>query len=431
MADVLVLALVVFGLVSRRPEGTVLTVPIAFVAAGFVFGPAVLGLVEFGLDEHTVLLVGEIALAIVLFTDAARINFSALRQNQGLPLRLLGIGMPLTIALGTTTAALLLTDLTFWEAAIVGTVLAPTDAALGQAVVGNQHVPVRVRQALNVEAGLNDGLSVPFLTLFLALAVAREELQPASFWIRFALEQVGLGVLVGVGVGLAGGWLVRWASQREWMTESFKRLALLVLAIFAWALADQIGGNGFIAAFVGGLAAGPTVERVGERLIRFTEAEGQLLNLSVFFIFGVLVIGVIQPLNSLSWEVALYVLLSLTVIRMLPVALSLIGTHLGGVSVLFMGWFGPRGLASIVLGLIVVEEAPLLAGRDEIELVVALTVLLSVLLHGVTAAPLSGAYARRVEGMAADVTEKREVVEVSTRMDSVSTSEPEEPNGTP
>jgi sodium/hydrogen antiporter len=173
---------------------------------------------------------------------------------------------------------------------------------------------------------------------------------------------------------------------------------------------------------------GPTVERIGEQLIRFTEAEGQLLNLSVFFIFGVLVIGL---KGSLSWEVALYALLSLTVIRLLPVALSLAGTHLRVVSVLFMGWFGPRGLASIVLGLIVVAEAPTLAGREQVELVVALTVLLSVLLHGVTAAPLSAAYARRVEGMAAGVTEKREAVEVSTRMDSVSTSEPEEPNGTP
>jgi NhaP-type Na+/H+ or K+/H+ antiporter len=384
-----------------------------------LLGPGVLGLVEFGLEEHTVLLLGEIALAIVLFTDAARINFSALRQYQGLPLRLLGIGMPLTIALGTLVAALLLTDLTFWEAAIVGTVLAPTDAALGQAVVTNRRVPVRVRQSLNVEAGLNDGLSVPFLTLFLALAVAKEELQPASFWIRFALEQVGLGVLVGVGAGLAGGWLVGRASQSEWMTESFQRLALLVLAILAWALADQIGGNGFIAAFVGGLAAGPTIERVGERLIHFTEAEGQLLNLSVFFIFGVLVIRVLQPL---SWEVALYVVLSLTVIRMLPVALSLIGTHLGGVSVLFMGWFGPRGLASIVLGLIVVEEAPLLAGQDKLVLVVALTVLLSVLLHGITAAPLSAMYARRVEGMAAGAPEKQDSVELPTRVGSVSTS---------
>jgi sodium/hydrogen antiporter len=421
VTDLLVLAAVVFvfGLVSRRLEGTVLTAPIVFVVAGALLGPAVLGLVEFGLDEHTVLLVGELALAIVLFTDAASINLPALRRNQGLPLRLLGIGMPLTIALGTTTAALLLTDITFWEAAIVGTVLAPTDAALGQAVVANRRVPVRVRQALNVEAGLNDGLSVPFLTLFLALAIAKEELQPASFWIRFALEQVGLGALVGVGVGLAGGWLVMWASQREWMTDSFQRLALLVLAIFSWALADQIGGNGFIAAFVGGLAAGPTVERVGRRLMNFTEAEGQLLNLSVFFIFGVLVVRVIQPLR---WEVVLYVVLSLTVIRMLPVALSLMGTHLGGVSVLFVGWFGPRGLASIVLGLIVVEEAPLLAGRDEMMLVVALTVLLSVLLHGVTAAPLSAVYARRVERMAAGVPEKQEAVELPTRMGSASTS---------
>jgi NhaP-type Na+/H+ or K+/H+ antiporter len=413
----MVLAAVVFafGLVSRRLEGTILTAPIVFVVAGFVLGPWGLGLVEFKLDDHTVLLVGEIALAIVLFTDAASTNLSALRQNEALPLRLLGIGMPLTIVLGTVVAALVLTDLTFWEAAIVGVVLAPTDAALGQAVVSNSRVPIRVRQSLNVEAGLNDGLSVPFLALFLILAEAEEPLS-ANLWIRFALEQVGFGILVGAGVGLVGGWLVRWASRRGWMTDSFQRLALLALALIAWALADQIGGNGFIAAFVGGLVVGPTVERVGERVIQFTEAEGQLLNLSVFFIFGVLVLGAIQPL---SWEVALYALLSLTLIRMLPVALSLIGTHLRSVSVLFAGWFGPRGLASIVLGLIVVEETPLLPGRGEIEAVVALTVLLSVLLHGITAAPLSAVYARRVQGMVADAPEKRGAVEAPTHRDSV------------
>jgi len=411
VVDLIVLAFVVFtfGLVSRRLERKVLTAPLVFVVAGVVLGPAGLGLVELGLDDHSVLLLGEIALALVLFTDAARINLSALRQNEGLPLRLLGIGMPLTIALGTIIAALVLTDLSFWEAAIVGTVLAPTDAALGQAVVSNPRVPVRVRQALNVEAGLNDGLSVPFLALFLTLAEAEEELLSANLLIRFTLEQVGLGVLVGVGVGLVGGWLVNQASKREWMTESFQRLALLALALIAWALADTVGGNGFIAAFVGGLVVGPTVERVGEQLLRFTEAEGQLLNLSVFFVFGVLAVGLME---TLIWQVALYALLSLTLIRMLPVAASLAGTRLRGVSMLFVGWFGPRGLASIVLGLIVVEEAPLLAGREEIELVVALTVLLSVLLHGMTAAPLSAVYARQVERMAADVPEKREAVGV-------------------
>ena len=410
MVDLMVLAAVVlaFGLVSRRLEGTLLTAPIVFVVAGFVLGPWGLGLVEFRLDSHTVLLVSEVALAIVLFTDAASTNLPSLRQNEALPLRLLAIGMPLTIVLGTVVAALVLTDLTLWEAAIVGTVLAPTDAALGQAVVSNPRVPVRIRQALGVEAGLNDGLSVPFLALFLTLAGAQEEHLSADIWIRFALEQIGFGVLVGIGVGLVGGWLVRWASQRGWMTDSFRRLALLALAIIAWALADQIGGNGFIAAFVGGLLIGPTVERLGERVIRFTEAEGQLLNLSVFFIFGCLVLGAVQPL---SWEVVLYALLSLTLIRVLPVALSLYGTHLRGVSVLFAGWFGPRGLASIVLGLIVVEEAPLLSGRGEIEAVVALTVVLSVLLHGVTAAPLSAVYARRVRGMEADAQEKQGPVE--------------------
>jgi sodium/hydrogen antiporter len=430
VGNLAVLAAVVFafGLVSRRLEGTVLTAPIVFVVAGAILGPAGLGMVTFELDGHTVLLLGEIALAIVLFADAASTNLSSLRQNEGLPLRLLSIGMPLTIALGTAAALLLLTDLSFWESAIVGTVLAPTDAALGQAVVSNPRVPVRVRQALNVEAGLNDGLSVPFLALFLTLAVAEEELQPASYWIRFALEQIGLGVLVGIGVGLVGGLLVSLAARKRWMADPFQRLALLTLALIAWALADQIGGNGFIAAFVGGLAVGPTVERIGERigerLIRFSEAEGQLLNLSVFFIFGVLVIDAIQPLN---WEVALYAVLSLTLIRMLPVALSLIGTHLGSISVLFMGWFGPRGLASIVLGLIVVAEAPLLTGREEIVQVVALTVLFSVLLHGLTAGPLSAVYARRVDGMSAAAPEKRGVVEETTRMKPVKSSTSEKP----
>jgi NhaP-type Na+/H+ or K+/H+ antiporter len=420
VVELIVLAYVVFafGVVSRRLEGTVLTAPIVFVLAGVVLGPAGLGLVEMGLDDHAVLLLGEIALALVLFTDAARTDLSTLRQNKALPLRLLGIGMPLTIALGTATAALLLADLTVWEAAIVGTVLAPTDAALGQAVVSNPRVPVRVRQALNVEAGLNDGLSVPFLALFLILAETHEGHLSARSWVRFALEQVGLGVLVGVGIGLAGGWLVAWASRKGWMTGPFQRLALLALALIAWAMADQIGGNGFIAAFVGGLAVGPTVKSVGELLIRFTEAEGQLLSLSVFFVFGTLVIGLIRDLR---WEVALYALLSLTAIRVLPVALSLLRTHLAGVSVLFAGWFGPRGLASIVLGLIVVAAAPRLAGREDIEMVVALAVLLSVLLHGVTATPLSAAYARRVEGMAVDAPEKQGVVDASTRLSSAST----------
>jgi sodium/hydrogen antiporter len=420
VVDLMVLAAVVFvfGLVSHRLEGTVLTAPLVFVAAGVILGPAGLGLVEFGLGEHAVLLLGEIALAIVLFTDAAGINLSALRQDEGVPLRLLGIGMPLTIALGTIIAALVLTDLTFWEAAIVGTVLAPTDAALGQAVVNNPRVPVHVRQALNVEAGLNDGLSVPFLALFLTLAVAKEELEPASYWIRFAFEQIGFGILVGVGLSLTGGWLLRWASRRGWMTGSSQRLALLSLAIIAWALADTVGGNGFIAAFVGGLVIGPTVERIGERLIRFTEAEGQLLNLSVFFIFGAIAVGLIEPL---TWRAALYALLSLTLIRMLPTAVSLIGTRLSGLSMLFMGWFGPRGLASLVLGLIVVAEAPLIDGRGLIEQVVALTVLLSVLLHGVSAAPLSTAYAHRVEKMAPDAPENKGAVVAPTHRGSMPT----------
>ena len=405
MTGLAVLLAVVFlyGLVSRRLEGSVVTAPMSFVAAGVVLGPAALGLVEFDLENETVLLVAEFALALLLFTDATRVDLRALGSPPHLPARLLGVGMPLTIVLGAVAAALILPGLSLWEAAIVATVLAPTDAALGQAVVSDERVPATVRRSLNVEAGLNDGLSVPFLALFIALALAEEALTGGR-WIIFALQQVGFGVLVGALVGVVGAWLVREAVRRGWISDTFERLALLALALLAYALADLVGGNEFIAAFAGGLCAGPFLRGVGERAVGFAEAGGQLLNAAVFFAFGAVAIPLL--LDEMDLSVALYAALSLSVVRMLPVAIALLGTRLRGVSVLFMGWFGPRGLASIILGLVVLEEAVSLPASAEISTVVAATVLLSVLLHGLTSSPLSTLYARSAATMSASAPEK-------------------------
>jgi NhaP-type Na+/H+ or K+/H+ antiporter len=423
LVDLGIVAAVVFafGLVSRRFQGTIITAPMVFVGTGLVAYWAGLldfgfveegGLGEFEIGNELILVFAEVALALVLFTDASRIDLRALPGNAELPARMLGIGMPLTIALGTGVAVLLLTDLAIWEAAIVATVLAPTDAALGQAVVSNQRLPVRIRQALNVESGLNDGLSVPFLMIFIALAGAEEAIEPASFWIRFGLEQIGFGVLTGIVVGLVGGWLIDQASVRGWMTGVFQQLGIAALAVMAWASADQIGGNGFIAAFVGGLAVGWIVTDCGEKVFAFTEEEGQLLNLSIFFIFGVLAA---QILAYVTWQMALFAVMSLSVIRMVPVAISLIGTHLRSTTVAFLGWFGPRGLASIVLALVVLADESELSGRGEIFLVMVATVLLSVFAHGVTAAPLSDIYARRGAELGEDAPEMKEVVEIPTR----------------
>jgi NhaP-type Na+/H+ or K+/H+ antiporter len=402
-----------FGLLSRRLEGTVVSAAMVFVAAGLV--AALTGLVDLGAATHSapaasreaVFLVAELALVLLLFTDAARIDPRHLCRN-ALPLRLLGIGLPLTIGLGTLFALLLLSDLDPWECAIVAAVLAPTDAALGQAVVSSPLVPLRIREGLNVESGLNDGGSVPFLMLFIALAASHEGLDDG--WVQFAAEQIGYGTLIGVAVGVAGGVALRRASERGWTTVVFERLALAALAIVAWYAAGEAGGNGFIAAFVGGGAAGVAAGSLRERVLDFAEEEGQLLNLAVFFIFGVFAA---EALGDATWQMVVYAVLSLTVIRMLPVALAVIGLGLRPATVAFLGWFGPRGLASVILALVVVEEEPALPGNDAIFLVMTVTVLLSVLAHGISAGPLTRRYARLADRLGSDQAEHRQPVAAS------------------
>jgi sodium/hydrogen antiporter len=394
-------AALAYALVSRRLENSVLSAPLFFVAVGVVAGPHALDVVSIDVTHGTALHVAELALALLLFSDAAGVDFQALRGNASVPGRLLAIGMPATIALGMAVGAAVLTDLDFWEAAIVAAVLAPTDAALGRTVVSSPLVPARVRQALNVESGLNDGLSVPFLALFIAIA-GEETLPAARDWLQFALEQIGLGTLIGLVVGGAGAWVVERASERGLMTDVFQQFAALSLAVLAFLLADEAGGNGFIAAFVGGLAAGRMGAVCGKHVFEFTEEEGQLLSFAVFFMFGV---ASLEFLQEADWRIALYAALSLTLVRMLPVALATAGMGFRASSVLFMGWFGPRGLASIILVLVVAEEVPELPGLEAILATVTMTVLASVVLHGISAPLLSRAYARRVQRMDADAPE--------------------------
>ena len=398
-----------FALVSRRVERLNVTAPMAFIAAGMLLGAS--HVVSSLLNTEVLLLVGSIALVLVLFTDASRINISLFRVNAELPARLLIIGLPLTIAAGAVIAALLFTNLTIWQAGIIGAVLAPTDAGLGQAIVTSERVPVRIREALNVESGLNDGGSVPFLLVFLALAAIQEGIEPPSFWI-VAVEQIGIGVAIGLIVGIAGGWLIRSATRRGWMTRTFKRLSFLALAILAWGVAGPIGGSGFIAAFVGGFATGATVGDVEEAATDFSEAEGELLLLVVFFLVGVVATSL---LGTLDWTIVLYAILSLTIIRMLPVAISLVGTKLRRSSVLFVGWFGPRGLASIVLVLVALEEPALAPLAPQIATIVLVTVILSVFAHGISARPGASLYARKVAAMDSDAPELRDVSQLPAR----------------
>ncbi len=279
----------------------------------------------------------------------------------------------------------------FWVAAILATVLAPTDASLGAVVVNSPRVPARIREALSVESGLNDGLSMPFFVLFLSLA--GYELHHTMPWLQYALMQIGMGLLVGLALGWLGGKFIAWSERHHWMHEGTHLVALLSLAVLAWALANSVNGNGFIAAFIAGAALRWTYDATIEHSEEFEESWGHLLVYFIFFAFGLLAAPKLPLITPSIW---FYGVLSLTAIRMIPVALSLIGAHIDLPTTLFLGWFGPRGLASVVLGLIYLEETSLVNINATILLAVIATVLLSVIAHGITAAPFTHLYARSV-----------------------------------
>ena len=414
--DLLIITLVVFlyGLFSQWGERGSLTGPMVFTAFGFVAGAAAFDVVDLSVNGGFVHGLAEITLVLVLFTDAARIDVSRLGAEHDVPLRLLGIGLPLTMILGTGAALLIFPDLGFWEAAVLAVILSPTDAALGQAVVSNPAVPVRVRQALNVESGLNDGIAFPVLVICLALAVETEESRGALEWAMFVAGQLSLGPLAGLVVGVAGSALVAWAYRHKDMNRVFVQISVLALALLAFGTAETIGGNGFIAAFVAGMVVGTRSRLLLDAVDDFGETEGQLLNLVVFLIFGAVLLP--SALPEIGIRHAIYAVLSLTVLRMVPVALGLIGTKLQRSTVLFIGWFGPRGLASILYVLIISEgEGEALAGLGDIVSVAYLTVLLSILLHGLSASPLARAYGQHIERAQEAAAEQRKVFSFPTR----------------
>lgn len=384
--------LLIIAIFSRLIGKLPISFQMIFILAGMFMGWLVTGYVDVTEPPFStvIFLIAEIALVLVLFNDASRVGLKALNNN--LSTRLLIIGLPVTIILGVIVATFIFPDVPWWVAGIIGAALAPTDAALGQIVVQNKKVPQRIRRTIEIESGLNDGGAVPFLLVFIAIGLAAEAFRPMGYFIQVALEQIGFGILVGLVVGLGGGWLVLKAREKEWITPNFQRIALLALAILTFLIADEMGGSGFIAAFIGGLALGYIVKDAGDILIDFSETEGQLLNLAVFFLLGIVVLPL---LVNVTWQVIFYSILSLTIIRMLPVAISLIGTKLNLDSVLFIGWFGPRGLASIVLAFLALEELKVFPGDNTFITVVFVTVLLSVFAHGLSASPLSNIYARR------------------------------------
>ena len=361
-----------------------------FTATGLLVGP-VLGLLDLDVESEQVKLLAEITLTLVLFADASRISLRALRREFAVPVRLLGIGLPLTIAAGTVAGALVIPGISVAEAAVLAIALACTDAALGQAVVSDERIPSRVRQGLNVESGLNDGLCVPLFFIAIAVAEADSGATSERAAANLVLEQIGYGLVGGVVAGALGALALRLSAGRHLIEPHWRQILTAASALLAAGIASALGGSIFIAAFTGGFVFGALRGEEGGEVSELVDEGGELFNAVTFIVFGALILGPV--LDEVTWRVALYAVLSLTVVRMLPVLLAMLGTGARKPTLAFLGWFGPRGLASIVFAVILLDEAELPHLRSLL-LAIAATIALSVFVHGVTARPLTERYVR-------------------------------------
>ncbi|MBX2964418.1 MAG: cation:proton antiporter [Cyclobacteriaceae bacterium] len=384
-----------FGVFSNLSAKSVISAPMVFVAVGLVVSFTNLELLEEGPKAGYVKVLAELTLMLVLFIDASTINLKRLIVDRALPSRLLGIGLPITMALGALIAAPLFPDQPIWVLLLMAFILSPTDAALGQAVVTGEQVPQRIRQTINVESGLNDGIALPPILVCLAvLSGEAGEGLDTTYWLGFVARQFVFGPLIGGLVGWGCGRLVEIASQKGWMNHIYQMLASLAIAILAYSLAELLQGNGFIAAYFAGLMLGVKTETIKERIQEFGEAQSQIMVLLIFLLFGMLLVPLSYP--HWDWQAFLYAILSLTVIRMVPVALSLMGSGLDQKTIWFIGWFGPRGIASVLYLLMAVLMLGA-GGYERVISVITLTVMMSIFLHGLTAVPLSGIFTNTKE----------------------------------
>lgn len=399
-AELAILALFIFiySMVAGRIERSAISGPMVFVVVGYLMGPFGFGWLKGDATSSDLRTLADLTLALILFIDAANADMSILRRQFRIPSRMLLLGLPGVIALGFGAAVLMFDGLSLYEAAILATMLAATDAALGKAVITNKAVPARIREGLNVESGLNDGICVPILLFFIALSVGTDHGESSTSAIALVAQELGIGMAVGMGLALVGTFLLRWCWKQGWVTQIWMQVTVVGLAIASFAFAQSLHGSGYIAAFTGGMLFGYLAKDATHKLVLAAEGTGETLALVTWMLFGAMVIG--PAFQMFSWEVVAYALLSLTVIRVVPIFLSLAGIGESISSRLFLGWFGPRGLASIVFAIIVINaEVP---GGQLLALVVICTVLLSLVAHGISAHPLAKWLAKKEAEHAAD-----------------------------
>jgi len=403
---------ILYALFAAKLDSMSITMPMIFVVFGVILGPHGLGFFQGTVEGLTLERFAELTLVLLLFADATTLSFHQVSEDRSLPVRLLLIGMPLTIILGGLFALALFPTEGLGFALLIGTILAPTDAALGWPIFTNKNVPQRIRRALIVESGLNDGIATPFVALFTALAVAETVSTQGPFLIP-ALLQIAIAIGVAIAVGLGGGWLFAQAVKRGWTSKLAEQIGGVALALAAYSISVTSGGNGFIAAFVSGLLFGYITRGLVHAGSEFPENIGTLFSLFVWTIFGAYaVVPVLQAFNPLALVFAIF---ALTLVRMVPVAVATLGSKFRVETLLVMGWFGPRGLASVVFTLIAMESFQEAGYQIELLIEMAVwTILLSVFLHGISAVPLANWYAIRLQSAAMDAPELKKVAEIKT-----------------
>ncbi|MGK7944477.1 MAG: cation:proton antiporter [Microcystaceae cyanobacterium] len=382
----------IYSNIAGRLASTSISDAMVYVVFGFVSGTNGINILQLSIESEGIRLLAELTLALLLFSDAANANLKVLKSTVRLPSRLLLIGLPLTILFGVGVGKLLFPSVSWVEVGILATMLAPTDAALGKAVVSNLKVPAQIREDLNVESGLNDGICVPILFALLAVATSQNnESSMSQLVFHLLAEEIGIGGLVGASLAVLGAQLGSFAVKQNWVTATWRQVSIPALAFTCFATAQSLGGSGFIASFVGGLLFGSMIKNYKEELLEVSEGIGDAMSLMTWVVFGAIVVG--KSIVSMTLPIILYGILSLTVVRILPVLLCLFGISLDLESKLFMGWFGPRGLASIVFAVIVLNNN--LPSGEILINTVTCTVLLSIIAHGVTANPWANRYAKR------------------------------------
>ena len=391
---ILVIALVVllYGYISKALSRKNISGPMMFTGFGLLLSPFGFNITQVEVNAEFVTIIVEIALVLVLFADAALLDLNLLRKSWKIPARLLFIGLPITVLAGTFVATLIFPDEPLIYLILLALLLTPTAAALGKAVVSDPKVPKKIRSSINVESGLNDGIVFPLVLTVVAMISSGLTQAEDNSWIAYVFEQIIFGALVGGAVGYLGTRITVKAVKRNWMESNYQNLIPIALAILSFYLAESLSGNGFIAAFFAGLYAGNTCETTRQHIEDFAETEGELFVLVSFFLFGLAFVPI--TLAHISLDVVLYAFLSLTVLRMLPVIISLIGAKLDLSTMFFIAWFGPRGIASILYVLIVAHEMGSIEGFETVYSVVTVTVLMSIFAHGLTAQPFATWYAK-------------------------------------